>query len=285
MAHRSSLTFAAVATCFALLTAGSAQSSGNPASVTYLGNEGVLVEQGNTRILFDPLFRLENAEYLAVPDHIENALVSGEPPFDGVDALMITHNHVDHFSPNLVLNFLTLNPAVRLYAPAQVIEKLQSFGASQEADLPHRATGLYLSLDGAPLSQETDGMKVEFLRIPHSGWPSSNATTQNLVYRITLPNGSAVIHLGDSEARFESFERFRSFWQARDNDLVLAPFWFMQSAEGQRILTELMRARKTVGIHVPAGVAEDSRARASEFRDLSLMVTPGSKFPVPAPTR
>jgi hypothetical protein len=104
----------------------------------------------------------------------------------------------------------------------------------------------------------------------------------NLVYRITLEDGTTLVHLGDSEPQLELFERFRDFWQASDNDLVLAPVWFLQSREGKSILSDLLQAGDTVGIHVPLGVSENPQLREGEFRDLKIMVTPGSKYQLPA---
>lgn len=278
MGLRFTTAIAAASTCLLLGTAGVGQAAGIPVSVTYLGNEGVMIEQGETRILVDPLFRLQNAYYQAVPDHIENALVTAEPPFDGVDAVMVTHYHLDHFSPNLMLNYLTLNPEVRLYAPEQAVQGLTQFSAGQEEAFLERVTGLNLSHYGNPFSQKTGELEVEVLRIPHSGWPEQNRGVQNLVYRITLADGTSVLHLGDAEAQFELFARFRDFWLARDNDLVLAPFWYLQSGQGQRILNELLRARDVVGLHVPTGVPENPQARPEEYRNLKLMVTPGTKY-------
>lgn len=275
-----SLAAAAALTCAPAFTDVLA-AEGYPVSVTYLGNAGVLVEQGDSKVLFDPLYRLNHSYYRAVPDHVENALMSGEPPFDGVDAIIITHFHLDHFSPNLVLNYLMLNANAQLYAPEQAVQAMQQFSAGQEEGFLDRVTGLNLSHYGNPFSQKTGDLLIEVLRIPHSGWPDQNRSTQNLVYRITLSDGTSVLHLGDSAAQLELFERFDEHWSARSNRLVIAPYWFQQELEGRRILTEVLQAGTVLGVHVPADVPEDAAQRPAEFRDLPLLLTPGSKRQLP----
>jgi L-ascorbate metabolism protein UlaG (beta-lactamase superfamily) len=274
------LRLAALAMAVALTTTTQA-ADGAPTSVTYLGNAGVLVEQGEAKVLFDPLFRLDHDFYRPVPDHLENALVSGEPPFDGVDAVMISHYHLDHFSPNLVLNYLLLNPTVQLYAPEQAVAAMQQFVGSQEESLMERVTGLKLNHHGNPFSQEAAEYQVEILRIPHSGWPDQSVLTQNLVYRVSFTDGTSVLHLGDSAAQYELFERFAPAWSARRNDLVLAPYWFQQETQGRKILSDLLQAGSVLGIHVPADVPEAAEQRSREYRDLTLLLTPGVKNQLP----
>ena len=272
----SHLRAAAVALCCAL-SAFTTATADEPLSVTYLGNAGVLVEQGDTKLLFDPLFRLQNTFYRAVPDHLENALMSGEPPFDGVDAVLITHFHLDHFSPNLVLNYLVLNPSVQLYAPQQAVEGLQQFSAGQEKAFLERVTGLSLSQFGNPFSQRNGELQVEILRIPHNGWPDGSRDVQNLVYRVTLGDGSSVLHLGDAAAQTELFQPFSDHWAARENRLVLAPYWFQQDPQGLTILNDILKAGTVFNVHVPSDVAENPSTRPKEYQGQDLLLKPGTK--------
>ena len=65
-------------------------------TLRYLGNEGVMVSQGDTRVLFDPLFNNSFGQYQLVPDNVRESIFAGAPPFDGVDAGFISHHHDDH---------------------------------------------------------------------------------------------------------------------------------------------------------------------------------------------
>ena len=73
--------------------------SGSP-TAQYLANAAVLVTNGGTKVVFDPLFRNDFGSYERVPASMERALFAGEPPFDGLDAVFISHYHEDHFRPS-----------------------------------------------------------------------------------------------------------------------------------------------------------------------------------------
>ena len=68
------------------------------ASVTYLGNEAVMIESGSHKILFDPFFHNDYNTYQLVPEAIRNAIFNGEKPYDAIDIVFISHAHEDHFS-------------------------------------------------------------------------------------------------------------------------------------------------------------------------------------------
>ena len=73
-----------------------ADSSGSNTSVSraqYMANEGLMVVQGDTKVVFDPLFRNSYGQYQLLPKEMEDALFSGQPPFDGIDAVFVSHYH------------------------------------------------------------------------------------------------------------------------------------------------------------------------------------------------
>ena len=92
----------------------------------YLANAGVLVARGETKVVFDPLFRNDYGRFRLVPQALERALFDGTPPMDGIDAVFVSHLHGDHFTAAPTLAYLRAQPAVRLYAPSQVIAALRA---------------------------------------------------------------------------------------------------------------------------------------------------------------
>lgn len=245
------------------------------ALATYLANAGVLVEHGDKKVLFDPLFRLSDGFYRSLPEDMENKLLVGEPPFDGVDAVLITHIHLDHFSPNLLLNYLMINTQARLFAPAQAVSSLLRFTTEEDAGLVDRVVSLNLSQYGRPTRHELDGIVVETVRVPHAGWPDRNRGTQNLVYRVTLNNARTVLHLGDAATQWDLFERFSEHWRARQLDMLFTPYWFFLEGDGQRIIFSLLKPTEAVGVHVPADVPSEPNRREDDLKTLDLFTRPG----------
>jgi glyoxylase-like metal-dependent hydrolase (beta-lactamase superfamily II) len=76
------------------------------ATAQYLANAAVLLTDGATKVVFDPLFRNDFGMYERPPDTMERALFAGTAPFDGLDAVFVSHHHEDHFSAADVLRLL-----------------------------------------------------------------------------------------------------------------------------------------------------------------------------------
>ena len=88
-------------------------------TVTFLANEGVLLSAGNRKVLIDALFQEYRPMYALPPDSTRRALQAARPPFDGVDLILATHHHGDHYQPAQVAAHMRANPR----AVVQVINR------------------------------------------------------------------------------------------------------------------------------------------------------------------
>ena len=114
---------------FTTLACGQAQSStqqgslalpdAKSPSITYVGNEGVLISDGTKAVLIDGLHREYGPEYLFPPPELLSAMEQGKPPFDQVRMLLVSHVHGDHFHPESVGLHLRSNPKATLVSDAQ----------------------------------------------------------------------------------------------------------------------------------------------------------------------
>lgn len=88
----------------------SAQSSG-PIELTYIANEGFLITGGGKKVLVDALLREGIPEsYLRPAPETLKKMEASQPPFDGVDLVLATHFHRDHFNAGSVAAHLRANP-------------------------------------------------------------------------------------------------------------------------------------------------------------------------------
>jgi L-ascorbate metabolism protein UlaG (beta-lactamase superfamily) len=241
----------------------------------YLANSGVMIARGDTKILFDPFFRNDYGQYDLVPAETEAAIFAGSPPWDGIDAIFISHHHGDHFDPKVVMQFLNEWPAVNLYAPRQAVDAMLSMDEVPGEVLLNRVHGLALEHDSAAVSLEMDGLLIEAVRIAHGGWPDRNAEVENIVFRVTLDNATTVMHLGDADASKELYAPHESHWRARETDLALVPVWVMLTDKGRFVLQEHIDAEHEIGIHVYKSVPDEPENRPSAFEGLDIFTRSG----------
>jgi L-ascorbate metabolism protein UlaG (beta-lactamase superfamily) len=244
-------------------------------TVRYLANEGVMIAHGDNKILFDPIFDYPSDTYQRVPAKMEQAIYAGQAPYDGVDGVFISHYHPDHFSATGLLRLLRERRAIQLYAPAQAVAEMRRLASPDDEAIFERVTIFDLEYGDAPVFIRKGGLLIEALHVPHSGWPTARTDVQNIAFRVTLEETSTVVHLGDADPRLVHFEKDQAFWDEREVDLALPPYWFFLSAQGREILVDHMYARHAIGIHVPAEFASDPSSIPEELAGEDIFMQPG----------
>ena len=243
-------------------------------TLRYLGNEGVMVSHGDTRVLFDPLFNNSFGQYQLVPESVREAIFAGEPPFDDVDAVFISHYHDDHFSAEDIFRLLREQGGIRLYAPAQAVVALRNV-AGPDADARfERVTGLDIDYGDDPVNITAGEPAIGAAHVPHAGWPTRTPEVQNIAFRISFDDSGTVLHLGDADARAVHFEAHELWWEDRTIDVALPPFWFFLSDDGVEILENRLDVIDAIGIHVPDRYADPAN-RPQELFIRALFTQPG----------
>ncbi len=224
----------------------------------YLGNEGVLVSHGDDKVLFDAFYSEGHGLYVLVPANVREDLIAGRPPYNGIDAVFVSHVHGDHFSPGPTLDYLRAQPAVRLFASRQVIEALTEFAGADDP-VTSRLTAFDLQPGDPPQSATIGEIDIDVVAIPHSGG-SRHAHIRNLAFRATLGEWPTVLHLGDAETDEAQFAGLQAHWAERRADVAFPPYWFFGRDSGWQILENHLKADQVIGIHVPAEAAGHGEA-------------------------
>lgn len=239
------------------------------ASAQYIANEGVMVESGDVKILFDPIFDNGFGTFPLVSEDVRETLMSGAAPFDGVDAVFVSHAHADHFAAADMIDYLSSNPAVRLIAPPQALEQMREDDGWDDALLSRiiaQPLDLNASMDHIFDFGDADSghpVGVTRLRVPHIGGAMHEAV-ENMIYRVTLGPGATVMHLGDADADQTVFAAQSAIFGAVRTDMAFVPFWFV-TAPGDDETRAWLNAAHTVGIHVPIDVPDDLATSGADY--------------------
>ena len=211
---------------------GLAASSAPPeVRVTYLANEGVLIE-GPCAVLLDALQRDSLGSYARHTPDVQEKLEAARPPFDKVGLALATHYHLDHWDPGAIARFLGSNPRA-------------VFASTPEATamMPYTVRERVKALGPAPetLRFEAGGARVEAIPLEHGRTP-------HFAYRIDC-GGRILVHLGDASASEANFARLA---QAGPADIALVPFWWLTDKGGLAFLKDRWQPKHVVAFHLGA---------------------------------
>lgn len=226
---------------WALLLPGPSPAEAPPVTATYLANEGILLASGDDKVLVDALFPgIRN--YPSVPEEVRSELLAGHPPFDGIDVILATHHHRDHFGPTEALAFMRASGDSVLVSTPQALRLMRVNGdIAPELD---RRLHAYYPAEGDSLSFRAGAISIEILNLHHGR--DRRPLVENLGFVIDF-DGFRILHVGDTEASLDEFARYDL--AARRIDLALVPGWFLAEPEWARI-TRSLAPRALVAMHL-----------------------------------
>jgi L-ascorbate metabolism protein UlaG (beta-lactamase superfamily) len=220
------------------------QAAQDGVTITFLANEGVMLSSGANKVLIDALFLKYETGYAVSADSTRAALERARPPFDGVDLVLVTHRHGDHFHPAPVAAHLRANPGAILLTSGQVIDSLRGHIPSNALLGPRLIART--TAPGSRRRQVVGGIMVELLGLAHGGG-RRNRAVEHLGYVVEL-GGRRVLHVGDTDISEAAFAPFRL--DTARVDVALLPAWMVTSREGRRVIERWIRPRQVVAFHI-----------------------------------
>jgi len=216
-------------------------SESDAVTVTYVANEGVLIQSGSKQVLIDALHKPYLSEYLATPQKILDTMMANRPPFEDIELLLVSHIHGDHFNAEIVGEYLRVSKTARLFTTLQARSEIaNTFSGFAHITDKTQVIQYHAEMD---TSFSAKGIQVRMVRIAHGG-----SGLQNVGHIVEL-GSMKFLHIGDPSYGKKDFERLQLF---RDKiDVAILPFWFLTAAKGREIIDKLIMPAYLIAVHVP----------------------------------
>ncbi len=220
--------------------AASAKAAAAALEVTYLANEGFMIEGGGRKALIDALFGEGLDGYAVVSPAQRTLLEQARGPFAEVDAVFATHFHDDHFNATAVLAHLTHNPQAFFFSTPQAADKLKATG---KFDAIKSRVVAALPKEGERFHSGHRGLHVQLLNIHHG----RARPVENLGFIVEIA-GKRILHIGDSEAEAAVFQKYEV---VKDRiEVAFLPFWYFFNEDFKRAVREQIQPRHIVVMHI-----------------------------------
>ena len=216
----------------------------------YVGNEGVLISDGERSVLIDGLHREYGPDYLFPPPDLLGAMETGKPPFDTVRVVLVSHVHLDHFHAESVARHLKANPKAVLVSTAQTMAEIAR-GYSAHETIRSQTHEITPGLKER-MVYERDGIRITVLGMKHGG--ERHWWVSNLGHIIEI-GGRKLFHFGDADTAAENFASFNL--PAEKIDVALVPYWFLLSESGRAVVRNNIGAQTNIAVHLPPDTTQE----------------------------
>ena len=238
-----------------------------PLQLMFIANSGALISSGDQKVLIDVLFDKPNPEYRAPSPEVLDKIMRGEPPFDGVDLVFVTHNHPDHFDASLAARYMETFPGPILLAPADAVAELRK-AAADWARIEPRVVPFDLKV-GEKVERSLKRVPVTAFRTLHG----KQEAPMNIMFLFEL-GGWRIFHEGDSPGNVDEYRGFGL--GSEPVDLALVHFWFPLEPQCARFLQEVLKPDHIALTHLPIRLEGDAPGKIdmvrSSYKDIFLML-------------
>lgn len=231
--------------------------------IMLIANAGILVEYQGQQLLIDALHEGHRL-YPATPPEAMQALLDGREPFREIKAIVVTHNHIDHFSAPLTLSVLEryretdfisdASSAEALLKAAQDVTKL--FDKSRLFTMPwqlpnaeDRAVGAYEHF--LPACLVAGPFTIQPVPFEHEG--KRFVDVANVGLMITV-GGLNILYPGDARMSAENFAILANHLPPVDVAVLMFPY--IATSRGQNLVRDVIRPRNLIAVHWPDPVRD-----------------------------
>ncbi|MHC4944936.1 MAG: MBL fold metallo-hydrolase [Planctomycetota bacterium] len=248
----------------------SAPKEGATLEITYIANEGFLIQSETEKVLIDALFHDPRINFCDVPPQdVLEKMEKAEAPFADIDLILVTHDHWDHFSAPSVARHLKSNPKSILVCPAPAADKLKR-ECPFSAEIRNRVREVSPALNES-IALDVNRIRVQAHRMRHCQYMEIDEKTgkerdrhenvQNLVYLIEM-GGKSLLHMGDATLELNR-EYVQSLGLEKQQVRVAFVEYFDCYEGSKEILDKDIKPDHIVFMHLPA--EKDKKKKIADF--------------------
>jgi L-ascorbate metabolism protein UlaG (beta-lactamase superfamily) len=225
-------------------------------TITRLANAGVIISDGEARVMIDGMVVEPYAVYGGLPESAIADYSNARGDFAGIDLALVSHRHHEHNQPAFACTFLQASRSTELYASEQVIGLVREFCREFVTTSPrvHVNGPQY----GLPDVIEREGVRVTVFPLSHG---AKYARIHNYGHLVEI-GGMKVLHVGD--AAFDAADFERAGLDQVKLDIALIPVGYFQPGPGTEIIERFMNAPVKIAVHIPPGELEEIRGLVAE---------------------
>lgn len=229
----------------------------NSYEVTYVSNEGFIVQLDDKKVLIDGLFDTIDGKWCDSPDKETVELMrNAQAPFDSISVIAITHKHRDHFDRSIVIEHLLNNPSGVLVCPQQVTKVLSEDRHYQTI----RSRIVSITPDTLKTIDTTiSNISIRSLRLEHSHYLESDPITglsknrhsniENLGYLMRY-KGKSIFHCGDTNPlNKKEYENFALHEEGVDL-AFLDRLFISKGLEGWEVIDTYIQPKQIILMHI-----------------------------------
>ena len=241
-------------------------------TITRLANDGVIIDDGETRIMIDGFVVESYALYGGLPPLMAQEFATATGMFENIDMAFVSHKHHDHNQPEFTCNFLRASDGTRLITSVQVIDLVR-----ERCRVLVKNSSQVGTIDPKfelPMTLPVGTAQVTIVPLSHG--TGKYARIENWGHVVEM-GGVRVLHIGDAAMDVTDFEAAAA--ELMDLDVALIPLWYFQPGPGMEVVERFMDAPHKLVVQIPPDeVVEATEFLATDYPGAVVLPEPGDQI-------
>ena len=236
-------------------------------TITYIGNEGVYVDDGESGVFLDAIGVFTGWIDASPTTHSNIANVL--PPYDLAVAVTVSHNHSDHFGTTTIRSFLTRKPDTDLLVVGQIRGSFAGVSQLSSVNPPRFSSAVHTAGD----------IEITVINTRHFNQFGNNfAGLDNNVYVVDI-GGWKVMHTGDIDYATDNFAAIQDAIGPFPDVIILPTFNTLISQTNRDLVRQFFPDAQIIGSHFQASRSATEAAQLlALFPNAVIFDTPLETF-------